>query len=141
MLAAGSLRARTQGSFNYTCMIFILRETRTAVREWACWAVKENYLILFRFLNNIATRTIQISEWSNIKKSSLKLHGQLEQNLTGMMYGKSSKKSSCCSNQSNSKAARGNSSFWLAKTLKSSLLKQLDKLETNFAEIMYGKSP
>ena len=37
MLVTGSLRARMYGSFNYTCMIVILRETRTAVREWACW--------------------------------------------------------------------------------------------------------
>ena len=36
VLTAGSLRVHTQGSFKYTCMIFILRETRTAVREWAC---------------------------------------------------------------------------------------------------------
>ena len=38
VLTMGSLRARTQGFFNYTCMLFILRETRTAVREWACCA-------------------------------------------------------------------------------------------------------
>jgi len=33
VLATGSLRACTQCSLNYTCMIFILRETHTAVRE------------------------------------------------------------------------------------------------------------
>jgi len=34
----------TTGSFNYTCMIFILRETRTAVHEWACCLEKTTNL-------------------------------------------------------------------------------------------------
>jgi hypothetical protein len=32
------------GSFNYTCMIFVLRETRTAVREWI-WSIDRPILL------------------------------------------------------------------------------------------------
>ena len=73
----------------YTCMIFILRETRTTVHEWACW----NLPFFF------ADQTSNMVDMGNAcfwlvkirKISSLKLQGQMKYNLVGIMYGRSRK--------------------------------------------------
>ena len=58
VLTMGSLRARTQGSFNYTCMIFILRETHTAVHEWACCLISLTALyVKISFISSIMIKS------------------------------------------------------------------------------------
>ena len=65
----------TTGSINYTCTIFILRETRSAVREWACW--KWHLAI---FLAPTFWEPEQPLIWyllASLEKMSLAKHGKL----------------------------------------------------------------
>jgi hypothetical protein len=92
-------------------------------------------------LTNMATTGNSCFWLANLFKSSLlKLLGQMNRNLVGSIYGRSSKDCSFHPDPLTNMAVTGNSCFWLADFLKSSPLKPLGQMNRNLIGSIYGRS-